>query len=1186
MKKEFGNRVVLTQELQRMRRTHIALLLIVFLLLGSQAFAQKFTGNIRGTVTDRTGATVPNASVTVIDTATGVTRTVNTNEQGEYAVLELPIGNYDVHIKQGQFKEFVTQAVAIHVSTTTTVNAELTPGMATEQVTVEAGSNAIQVETTTAAVGEVVNGQQVRELPLNGRSFAQLTQLQPGVSPANNFDTKNKGLLAGVDFSVNGNPTTNNLYLVDGANNNDVGSNRTILIYPSVESISEFKMLRNSYGPEYGQASGAVINIATRSGGNQFHGSAFYFGRNDLLNAHDYFAARAEASAEGAGVHLPNNGKDVLRRNDYGYSFGGPIKKDKLFFFWSQEWNKEKRGVTRHACVPTAAEEAGNFSTLSCGAPQPLVPGTKTPLTTIANPNPAGLLIAQLLPTPNLPSPLANGDNWSQSVTSAIDWRQENIRADYNLTKSNTVMFRYTQDHWQNPAPNLQGFWGDDPFPAAEGSWNQPSKQIVGKLTSTITSSMVNDVAFAYSNNRINITTGGTNPGLEAQISAAVPSIFPESLKNNAIGQPTLWGGLNQYGNGQTLWLISPWNNTLDIYTFRDDLSKVHGSHSFKMGAFFGYDGKNEDVGFNGQERPAFTADGANGTGTGNRLADILNPGTLFSMGESSTNTRAKLRWRDYEAYFGDTWRARRNLTLELGVRWSSLNSPYQADNRLTIFDPTLYDPTKPASDACNGLRIVPGTDPCGDANRQFGTNFSSGVPGVGRSLIRNNHHLFAPRVGVSWDPKGDGNTAIRLGAGQFYQRERVSLGYVGVQNAPFSLAANSVVRTLNANNAASGPPSGSISGGRDQSNLIPNSWQWNLTVEHSFVKDTALEVGYIGNRGIHLTSSFDANQVIGEPARVQEAFCSTCNTFRPFPNIGQITWFSHQGDSYYHALQTMFRTRVKRSQIQVAYTYSHSYANIELDNSSGGLSQGNFTDITNPGLDRGNSTINRPHIFVANAVINGPAFAGSNGFTKTTLGGWEFGIITTAASGNSVTVYSNGVSDGTCDAKFNNPLNIPSPCKTSLNSLSGTGYNNNQRPNFTGTSCNSGTSGDQIFNPAAFTLTGFQIGTVGNASRGSCQGPKLFDTDLALYKNFQATERLKIQFRLEAFNALNHANFRGDQINADFMAGGEVLCGNGTQACSPSNSVITSFKPNNKFGQANQTRGPREIQYALKFIF
>jgi hypothetical protein len=1169
-----------------MRRTSLTALLILCLLLCCQGFAQKFTGNIRGTVTDRSGAVVPNAQVTVTDPATGVTRSTTTNDNGEYAVLELPVGTYNVSVKQGQFKEFVTQAVAIHVSTTTTINAQLTPGMATEQVTVEAGTNAVQVETTSAAVGEVVNGQQVRELPLNGRSFAQLTQLQPGVSPANNFDSKNKGLLAGVDFSVNGNPTTNNLFLVDGANNNDVGSNRTILIYPSVESISEFKMLRNSYGPEYGQASGAVINIATRSGSNAFHGSAFYFGRNDLLNAHEYFAARATAAAAGAGVKLPNNGKDVLRRNDYGYSIGGPVKKDKLFFFWSQEWNKEKRGATRQSCVPTAAELTGDFSQgVSCGAPVPHIPGTTTPLLHIVNPSPAGLLMAQIFPTPNLPTPLANGNNWSQSLTSSIDWRQESARADFNLTKSNVIMFRYTQDHWQNPAPNLQGFWGDDPFPAIEGSWNQPSKQIVGKLTSTLTSTMVNDAAFAYSNNRINITTGGLNPGLEAQISAAVPTIFPENLKNKSIGQPTIWGGIGPYGNGTNIWLISPWDNALDIYTFRDDLSKVHGAHTFKMGFFSGFDGKNEDVGPAGQERPAFG--GAESVSdTGNALANLLNPGTLYSMGESSTNTRVKLRWRDYEAYFGDTWRARRNLTLELGVRWSSLNSPFQAADQLTLFDPTLYDPTKPASDACNGLRIVAGTDPCGDSNKQFGTNFSSGVPGPGRSLINNNHHMFAPRLGLSYDPKGDGNTAIRVGLGQFFQRERVSTAFVGAANAPFTLAANGVVRTLDAN-APTGVPSASPAGGRDPADLIPNSWQWNLSVEHAFAKDTALEVGYIGNRGIHLTSFYDINQVPVQ-LRTQEAFCSACNNFRPFSNFGTLTWWTHGGDSYYHALQTMFRTRSKYAQIQAAYTWSHSIANVELDNSSGSLNTGAFTDITNTSVDRGNSAINRPHIFVVNAILNGPEFKGQNGFVKTSFGGWEFGVISTAASGNSTSVFVNGVGDinaGTfapgdpCNGHASDP-----GCQ-GLNSLTGTGFNQNNRPNLTGTSCNAGQSGDQIFNPAAFSLNGYVIGTNGNAPRGYCEGPKLFNTDFALYKNFQPLERLRVQFRLEAFNVFNHANFRGDQINNDLLAGVKVQCGN--FACTPTNNLITSTNTAaSTFGQARQTRGPREIQYALKFIF
>src|SRR5689334_19390854 len=358
--------------------TRQALVLMFSLLFAvSSVFAQKFTGTIQGRVTDPSGAVLPNAQVTITNVATGVTRTATTNADGDYTFPELQVGTYEVRVSSASFKEAVTRNVELHVASTSTVNMQMQVGSATEVVSVEA--NAVQVATTTAAVGEIVNGTQVRELPLNGRSFAQLTQLQPGVSAANNFDSKNKGLLAGVDFSVNGNPTTNNLFLVDGANNNDVGSNRTILIYPSVDAISEFKMLRNSYGPEFGQASGAIINITTRSGGNAFHGSVFYFGRNDALNSHEYFAARAEASALANGKTLPNEGKDKLRRNDYGYTIGGLILKDKLFFFWSQEWNKELRGQTRTACVPTAAERSGDFSQgVSCGASVPIVPGSKT----------------------------------------------------------------------------------------------------------------------------------------------------------------------------------------------------------------------------------------------------------------------------------------------------------------------------------------------------------------------------------------------------------------------------------------------------------------------------------------------------------------------------------------------------------------------------------------------------------------------------------------------------------------------------------------------------------------------------------------------------------------------------------------------------------------------------------------
>jgi hypothetical protein len=1165
-------------------RKSLWIIFVLLLSFSTSSLAQKVSGEIRGVVTDPSGALATGATVTATDTSTNLQRSAQTSTSGVYDIPNLPAGSYRVTVKQQGFKETVINNVKVDTSTTVTVNAALTMGSAAETVTVEA--TALQVQTDSAAVGEVVDGTQTRELPLNGRSFVQLTQLQPGVSAANNFDSKNKGLLSGVDFAVNGNPTTNNLFLIDGANNNDVGSNRTILIYPSIDSIVEFKMLRNSYGPEYGQASGSVISIVTRGGSNQFHGGVEYFGRNDKLNATEFFAARAQSAMVAQGSTLPNNGKDKLRRNDFGYQIGGPVKKDKLFFFWSEEWNKELRGNTRSACVPTAAERSGDFTQgISCGAGIPnaaFVPTGK-----IANPSPAGLLIAQLLPLPNVvPSVGTGGKNWFSSQASSIQWREENARMDFNLTKKNLITFRYTQDSWNNPAPNSQGFWGDDPFPAVEGNWNQPSKSLVAKLATTLSDSMVNEAQFSYSNNRINTSAGGTNPGLVNQIDAAMPTIYPAAGKL-AGGLPTIWGGLAPYGDGRDLWLISPFVNSMDLYTVRDDISKTRGNHSFKVGVYFSSNSKNETQ-FGGQDRPQFgaadwalAAPAQGGKATGNALANILMPGNVFSgVGEQSVNPTDLGRWHDFEFYFGDTWKARRNLTIEYGARWSFLREPYDDNNQMSSWNRAFYDPTKPASDVCNGLVVVPGTDPCGDANKLTGSTFSHGTPGVNRALVENNNHAIAPRLGISWDPFSNGKTAVRAGLGQFFQRERVSPQVGLASNSPFAIS-TSVNRTLDAAPALVG--GGGVSSpsiGHDPRPILPNSWQWNLTVEREFAKDTSLQIGYVGNKGLHLTNTYDINQVL--PAnRLQAAFQSTPNSFRPAPNFGAINFFGRDGWSTYHSLQTMFRTRVNKwARIQASYTWSHSISNAGLDNSSGGSSADSFSDLNNKALDKGNSAINRPHIFVTNAIFNLPSFNGSNGFVKETLGGWEFTTIATLESGNSLTVYASGASDKNS--------NLVLPGNSALASLSGTGFTNNQRPNLSGSSCSANVPGgrpEQILNPAAFTLVGFKIGSFGNASRGSCSGPGLANADLALYKNWAVKEKLHVQFRLELFNALNSANFRGDKINTDILSGGSVACGNA--ACSPTNNTITAFTPNPNFGlNTGPTRGAREIQYALKLTF
>lgn len=1183
-----------------MKQLHKPILLLSMLpFMCGVAFAQRTAGSITGQATDASGAAVPNATITLVNPSNGSSRTTQADKSGNFTFDDVEIGTYELDASAPSFQKSVTKNVVVNVATATRNDVHFQTGSVSETMTVTA--DAIQVQTDSGSLGTIVDGTQVKELPLNGRSFVELTQLGPGVSGANNFDSKNKGLQGGVDFSVNGNPTTNNLFLVDGANDNDVGSNRTILIYPSIESIAEFKMLTNSYGPEYGQASGAVISIATRSGTNQFHGSVFYSGRNDALASYTYFSRR------NAGLGLPLDGKDKLRRNDFGYSIGGPIKRDKLFFFFNEEWNREIRGFTQSACVASAAEISGDFTTTTCGATPPnfgadAVPGSNGRVLKAVDPS--GVLLAKYYPLPNKAAD-QNGNNWSESLPSALKWRQENVRVDYNLTPRNVLMGRYVQDTWTNPSYNGNQYWGDSIFPEINSSWAQPSKQIIGRVTSTISSTLVNDAEFAYSNNRINISPGGTDPGLIGQLNSAIPTLYPTTLKNNKTGSiPTIWGGLQNYGNYQNIWTIAPWNNKLDIYTVRDDVSKALGNHTIKAGLFLGWNAKDEDTSTASSEHPSFSASDyqvdtkAGGIQTGNPLGNVLVPSNPFTLSETSTNIRAQLRWRDREFYASDAWKLTPRLTLNYGARWSFLPTPYQPDGLETNFVPSLYDPTKPASDACNGLWIVPGKHPCQDANAKFGTSFSSGVNGPNKYLVHNNNHMIAPRVGIAYDVFGNGKTAVRLGYGMFYQRERVSR-YTLVANAPFAVSVSNYSRAL------SGPTPGSLSGaaaspagGYDPSNTVPVSMQWNLTLEQELAKNTVLQVSYVGNRGEHLTSSYDVNSIAPQNwAAATFSPNGSINTFRPYSNFGSLTYWTHRGDAYYNGLQTLFRTQFNQFRLQAAYTWSHAIADVVTDDSSGGSGSQSFTVASNPKYDRGNAATNRPNIFVANATYFLPTLSGSNMLTRQTLGGWELSGITTADSGNSVSVFEGGIGENGAQLD---------PALKSKAAFSGalfqTGLVSNQRPLLaSGASCNSGSGigASQVFNPAAFTLVGYQLGTLDprTAPRGVCHGPKLINTDLSIDKNWKVLhERATIQFRFDAFDLLNHANYRGDQINATPIS--NINCGpitsvgsDGTNyyaPCSSTNSVVSTQTTNGNFGQATGLVGnaQRQFQYGLHIQF
>jgi carboxypeptidase family protein/TonB-dependent receptor-like protein len=1111
--------------------------------------AQEITGTISGTLTDSTGAVIPDATVTVTNLSTKAQRSTTTTSAGVFFFTSLPIGDYELKATKEGFKQYQRTMIHLDVNDKLSFDIALEVGVATQQITVTGETSPL--ETSTGMVSNLVGSEQTQALPLNGRAFNQLVDLVPGVAPDSGRVGGGVGLFSDTAVSVNGNQSNSNTFLVDGVYNEDNGSNANLLVTPSVDSLAEFNILRNNYSAEFGGGTGAIVNVITKSGSQTFHGDLFDFLRNDALDSANFFE------------NATGTRKSKLRLNNFGGTIGGPFwipghynqDKTKDFFFVSTELRREIRGNVAHDNVPSFRQRQGILDPDCVSTPAPCTVQAadpfEVPLSGEANvdpslidPNGAAILMRYPLPNANF---VQNGFNYLANEPTVTNVDQETYRWDHYVSEKARVMVRY-MGMSQNLNDINEQLWGDDNFPSVNSDWKWVGRNAVLHITDTLSPRLVNDFEAGYSHNHISFLTGRTSDKvLASRAGFTYTELFPET--NGSF--PTMWG-VENFG---AVLHTAPFFNKTDNWLFKDDLAFTFGKHNVKAGGDFLLLRKMEPAN-GGDDEDA-------GTVIFNSFQDLL-LGNLLTYQEEQTLNPVRGRYKDFAFYGQDDYKATRSLTLNLGLRWQYL-SPIRAANRnIANFDPGLYDSAQcsPAAFTPDGL-----VDPT-LCNLLNGIITPASTGGVDKALVRRHFNTWEPRIGMAWRPfAGNDKFVFRGGVGVYHGRDAGSQTSALGRQPPFDRVAtlNNITFSqlapgkLSPFNPDLPQPPVEISA-LDIAYFSPESYQYSTGLQWEFLPKTTVEIDYVGSRQVHLGRNRDINQVAPQfQAPVFNGLDP--NTVRPFLGYSIINLNERAGDSRYNSLQVFVNHRVDRYglQLQAAYTYSRTIASANNQDSEGHARP--IQDAYHPQLNKAVAVQNQPNSLVFNYLWSLPFFRDAQGWKGELLDGWQLIGITAFRTGLPLTVCEDRDIDGT----------LSEAC---------------QRPNLVGNPrlSKSARNLDRYFNTSAYVLQ--EPGTFGNAGLNMFTGPGINNWDFSIFKNFRVpwfgkgssslgSESATLQFRAEFFNLFNHTQF--SDVNTTFVpqtdANGNLLVG---QPPDPSSGV----------GSVTGARAPREIQFALKFIF